>query len=213
MLFSDSVWQRSEADWRDEQQRARDLGLGISSSQAQEVAATARRQQILGPKIRRQIADAAARLNPINGRTAQAKWDRLLALATAKPGSLGFVPVGDHGTTSLALKLSTSSGNVSTMLARLEGDGLIVTYGRWETARRPRLVAVQVPLLTDALVWLAQRRYWDLSKGGPANTMRSVDALNLACECLARRSAPPQHLVTQADAENYLRRLRRRPPN
>ena len=202
-----------EQEWHARQERARQLALGIDYSQAREVAAAKGRNQILGPAQRKAIARAASHLNPINGRTAQARWDKLLTLGTDKPGSLGFVAVGTKGTVSLGATLGTSSGHVSEMLKRLQNEGLVITYRQHPAVRRPRLVALQVPLVTDWLVWLAQRRHWDITTSGPTNAMRSADALNLACDCLARRSAPPQHLVTQTDAENYIRKLRRRPPN
>ena len=204
-----SVWLGTEDEWHAKQESARHLALGVDHSQAQEVAAAYGKHQILGPSERRKVAAAASGLNPINGQKAQARWDRLLAMGTQKPGSLGFVSVGDHGTISLAAKLDAPDGTISKMLDRLHGEALIHTYAHHTPGRRPRLVCVQIPLLTDSLVWLAQRRHWDIGGLGSGKTMRSSTALDVVRAALARKLAPPDTLATEADVEKWLRRLNR----
>ena len=132
------------------------------------VAAAGRAQSsladVLSQPARRQLAEAITsetfRSNSAVGRTSsqQERWKALVQASTKSSKSLGFVKIKD-GTHGLALQLGV--GDQSTWSRSLKkwstGDPQIIDTGTAAEGRgRPHLQIVQISLLTDWLLWVAE---------------------------------------------------------
>lgn len=133
------------------------------------------------------------------------KWAVIVGIATEKPDSLGFVPVAVGGTKALAELLDTSPGNVSRSLKSWEQQGAIFRFEHKGIRGLPSLVGIQVPELTDALVWFASRAFSTLEGSGAGGAPMTIpQAQKIAGNLLERRTLLPHSLRTFSQASVVL---------
>jgi len=87
------------------------------------------------------------------------RWCALLELGISKPATLGFIDVRS-GLRGLAEDLETSASTLSRNLRQWESSPTtLVRLGHQKRDRgRPELVVIQIPLLTEWLLWVAEAK-------------------------------------------------------
>jgi hypothetical protein len=115
-------------------------------------------------RVWRPIADCAP-LPEHTEKHTRAKWRGLVVFGAHEPCKLGFVEFRDL--THLAEKVVGKGRSYGPLAKNLErwskpdatsGGPLIVPYGIVGQSGKERLCGIQIPLLTEGLVWLAQLR-------------------------------------------------------
>jgi hypothetical protein len=163
---------------------------------------------LLRPKARAALRHAVESWQPGRGARAQEKWSTIVRIASAKPRTLGFVILNPRGTEALAKILGTSSGNVSGTLSRWKAaTGAVLPYTQERERGLPVVTGLQIPDLTDALVWLATRTFYKLqgsSLGGPPMT---IPQAQLIAATLLRRRQPIPEITTFDQAARLLDEL------
>jgi hypothetical protein len=148
---------------------------------------------LLRRKARSALAHAASTWRPQHTARAQEKWEALIERATAKPTSLGFILLGTGGTEALGELLGTSAGNAAATARRWEELGVVRRFDRTRDRGLPLLTGLQIPELTDALVWFAARAFYKLSGPGAGGApMTIAQAQHIAALCLERRQPLPE---------------------
>lgn len=182
---------------RHETVRAEAFGSRTSELQAH--------QDLLPPKMRKELAAAAARLAPQPQAVPKEKWARLAQASLRRPSSLGFVAL--HGTEELSEILTgarTTAGRSGKLLRSWEARGLVRAYETSGHGRKPFLTGLEIPLVTEAALWLVERRFsayassWD--GGAP---MGQAQALAIASHALSVGEYPPP-IYLRHEAEAYL---------
>ena len=171
--------------------------------------------EILPRRARGQLADAITsetfRSNSAVGRTSsqQERWEALVQASTKSSKSLGFVKIND-GTHGLALQLGV--GDQSTWSRSLKkwstGDPQIIDTGTAAKGRgRPQLQIVQIPLLTDWLLWVAEAKAIQLNPMGQDylwdSHIRELPVLGIR-----QLSPSPSPDISRAQADRLIERLK-----
>jgi hypothetical protein len=150
-------------------------------------------QDLLPPKMRKELASAAARLAPQPQAAPKEKWSRLTQASLRKASSLGFVAV--HGTEELSEILTgsrTSAGRSGKLLRSWEARGLVRAYETSGHGRKPFLTGLEIPLVTEAALWLVDRRFSAYASSGDGGApMTQSQALAIACAALSDGEYPP----------------------
>ena len=166
-----------------------------------------RSTDLLRPTARAALRHAVASWNPVRTSAAQKKWRLLLSQAAARPRSLGFVVLGSGGTGDLGDILGTSAGRASSDALRWEDRGVVRLYHVERDRGLPRLAGLQVPDLTDALVWLATRAYYKLNGIGVDGPPMTINQAQLIAATLLRRREPIPEITTFDQAARLLDEL------
>ncbi|MED6327710.1 MAG: hypothetical protein VYD46_01670 [Actinomycetota bacterium] len=148
--------------------------------------ATGRTSDSLVPRsIMRGIAAGTARspalrrTDPIKSHQQRSLWGRLADEAAARPELVGFVLLGEGGRAELAERLGVPH---RTLTARLDGwrrtrPRLLVPYSGRRKAGGAPLVAVQLPAVSDLVLWAATiRAVPDAVDGRPPHPLLVADA-------------------------------------
>ena len=170
---------------------------------------------VLSQPARRQLAEAITsetfRSNSAVGRTSsqQERWKALVQASTKSSKSLGFVKIKD-GTHGLALQLGV--GDQSTWSRSLKkwsiGDPQIVDTGTAAEGRgRPHLQIVQISLLTDWLLWVAEANAIRLNPMGQdylwESHIRELPVLGIR-----QLSPSPSPEISRTEADRFIERLK-----
>ena len=105
-------------------------------------------------------APTLRRTNPLKSRQQRDLWGQLADEATARPEHVGFVLLGEEGLRELAERLGVRSATLTERLAgwsRTRPRMLQAYHGRKVKGVAP-LLAVQVPVATDLVLWAAVTR-------------------------------------------------------
>ena len=172
-------------------------------------------EDLLPTEILRAIADGlsampdVARPTVMRERSERERWAALVRAATVGPRQAGFVTVAEGGTRALAARLKVGS---QSLLARHRkrwtghDPPLVNCFYGTKTHRHPPLESVQVPLVTDLVLWAAEVRV-PAAKGevGPnlslvVDAVRRLAMLNSAGTTLDS-SRTLQDLIARLDAE------------
>lgn len=170
---------------------------------------------VLSRPARLQLADAITsetfRWNSAVGRTSsqQERWKALVQASTKSSKSLGFVKIKD-GTHGLALQLGV--GDQSTWSRSLKkwstGDPQIVDTGTAAKGRgRPQLQIVQIPLLTDWLLWVAEAKAIQLNPMGQDYLWES-HIRELSVLGIRELFTPPSLDISRAQADRDIEELK-----
>lgn len=148
--------------------------------------ATGRTSDSLVPRsIMRGIAAGTARspalrrTDPMKSHQQRSLWGRLADEAAARPELVGFVLLGEGGRAELAERLGVPH---RTLTARLDGwrrtrPRLVVPYSGRRKAGGAPLVAVQLPAVSDLVLWAATiRAVPDAVDGRPPHPLLVADA-------------------------------------
>ena len=186
----------------------------------QRLVAAARRAQssladVLSRPARRQLAEAITsetfRSNSAVGRTSsqQERWEALVQASMKSSKSLGFVKIKD-GTHGLALQLGV--GDQSTWSRSFKkwstGNRRIIDTGTAAEGRgRPQLQIVQIPLLTDWLLWVADANAIRLNPMG-RDYLWDSHIRELPVLGIRQLSPSPSPDISRARADRFIQRLK-----
>jgi hypothetical protein len=164
---------------------------------------------LLPSRARTQVAAAIGDWKQAGrGAEAEGNWRSLVNKSVAYPTTLGFVGL-PNGTTTLAVMLHIRTGSASRCMTRWEARGLIRTYRQVRDRGRPSIVGVEIPAVTETLIWIAERSYDRLV--APSEVMPTHLALQVAVGWLkAGERWPNTQVRTYADAQVALQDLRAR---
>jgi len=158
------------------------------------VASVGEAADLLRPKTRRTIAAAVAAWPLAANRAAtRAKWAALVDEATRRLRTLGIVEIHHGGAPALARQLIDSDrpeGGFLRSLDHWEQRGLIKRYYGEKTTHHPPLIAVQIPLLTETLLWTAHRVAERISPQGQTYTLPVKDVVRIAALSVGRMEVP-----------------------
>ena len=201
-------------------------GIADRRSAAAAGRAQARPADVLSRSARRQLADAITserfRSNSAVGRTSsqQERWKALVQASTKSSKSLGFVKTTD-GTHGLALQLGV--GDQSTWSRSLKkwstGDYPLVVFGMGikinpETGKgkrgHPHLQIVQIPLLTEWLLWVAEANAIRLNPMGRDYLWES-HIRELSVLGIRELFTPPSLDISRAQADRDIEELKQGP--
>lgn len=124
-------------------------------------------------------APSLRRTDPMKSHQQRSLWGRLVDEAAARPEQVGFVLLGEGGRAELAERLGVPH---RTLTARLDGwrrtrPRLVVPYSGRRKAGGAPLVAVQLPAVSDLVLWAATvRAVPDAVDGRPAHPLLVADA-------------------------------------
>lgn len=163
---------------------------------------------LLPPAQRRALAASAASwLDAAPRGDTRRRWSSLASAAAAPTQELGLIRVPAGGLRSLATRLFPDAKDPTRALSRnlqvWEPEGLVKVFSGVRVKRYAPVVAVQVPHLTDCLVWLMHARALAL---GPAPGPNIIDVEKTAVAFCAARLLPPPAVGSGWGAE-YRREL------
>ena len=181
----------------------------IAASEAQAAVS-----DILSRRNRRIVAEAmtgdlfAARAGVGRTVSQRSRWTALVNAAVRQPGTLGFVEVGD-GTNWLAETLGCGDqstwSRTLTKWSRTE-PALVVCGSATRRRGRPKLQIVQIPLLTEWLVWTAQANAVALNPRG-RDLMWTTTVRALATAAIPQLWPPPSPELARSKADLMIRQL------
>ena len=167
-----------------------------------------KRTDLLHKDLLRLIRDGASMWDRGRKKRTRQLWTDLVDAAMSQNTSLGFIDVPDGGLVSLAEQFGVAPSTMSANLNRwrLGDHPMVVTYYGAKRTRHPPLQLVQLPDITDLLVWAAQARIPYLTSRVNAPSLGQVtDLLAYFAEHRATPGSPPE---TYDEAQWLLRRLK-----
>lgn len=124
-------------------------------------------------------APSLRKSNPMKSHQQRSLWARLADEAAARPEQVGFVLLGEGGRAELAERLGVPHRTLTTRLDawRRTRPRLIVSYSGRRKAGGAPLVAVQLPVVSDLVLWAASTRsVLDEVDGRPPHPLLVADA-------------------------------------
>ena len=124
-------------------------------------------------------APSLRRTDPMKSHQQRSLWGRLVDEAAARPEQVGFVLLGAGGRAELAERLGVPHRTLTTRLDgwRRTRPRLVVPYSGRRKAGGAPLVAVQLPAVSDLVLWAATvRAVPDAVDGRPAHPLLVADA-------------------------------------
>ena len=167
-----------------------------------------KRTDLLHKDLLRLIRDGASMWEHGRKKRTRQLWAGLVRTATSQNTSLGFIDVPDGGLVSLAEQFGVAPSTMSANLNRwrLGDHPMVVTYYGAKRTRHPPLRLVQLPDVTDLMVWAAEARLPYLVAQRSAPSLPQIaDLLGYFAEHRATPGSPPE---TYDEAQWLLRRLR-----
>ena len=174
--------------------------LGMSDKPPEYVAASTRLDQhasrgkcqireLVTPKIVRAVAAGLTQMptirtdNRMREASERQRWASIVDAATRGPGQVGFITVGAGGSRTLAQRLDVAPALLTRTLNRWQArtPPLVECFYGPKVTRHPPLEWVQVPLVTDLILWAAEVRVPTLrGRQGPTVSLVASTVENLA---------------------------------
>ena len=146
-------------------------------------------RELVTPKIVRAIAAGLTQMhtmrtdNRMREASERQRWASIVDAATRVPGQVGFVAVGTGGSRTLAQRLDVPQALLTRTLNRWQArtPPLVECFYGPKVTRHPPLEWVQVPLVTDLILWAAEVRVPTLrGREGPTVSLVASTVENLA---------------------------------
>ena len=167
-----------------------------------------KRTGLLHKDLLRLIRDGASMWDRGRKNRTRQLWTDLVDAAMSQNTSLGFIAVPDGGLVSLAEQFGVAPSTMSANLNRwrLGDHPMAVTYYGAKRTRHPPLQLVQLPDVTDLMMWTAAARVPCLvAKRSAPSLPQIADLLGYLAEHRATPGSAPE---TYDEAQWLLRRLR-----
>lgn len=140
-----------------------------------------------------------------NHRLPRERWSRVVDAALEEPWNLGYLLVAEGGLVALASSLEIPKGTLSKNFDTWSEHGLIKHFYGPGGRSRPPLVAVELPLLNEHLVWFARGMFRTRAQFKGAITIKQLYYLLWNA---VERQRIPYAVETRAQAEQVISDLK-----
>jgi hypothetical protein len=146
-------------------------------------------RELVPPKIVKALVAGLTRMptirtdNRMREASERQRWAKIVDAATSAPGLVGFITVGAGGSRTLAQRLDVPPALLTRTLNRWQArtPPLVECFYGPRVKRHPPLGWVQVPLVTDLILWAAEVRVPTLQgRHGPTVSLVASTVENLA---------------------------------